>query len=129
MDGYRYLTEIFKALGHPVRLQIIEALAQEEEACVCHLERSLGIRQASLSQHLAKLREAGLVVDNRDGTNVYYALTDVSVSQLHQISRTTAQLLALAASEDLVFESPRGDLGEDCRCPRCEAVQTGEPVV
>ena len=52
--------ELFKSLGHPVRLQILWILAKEE-ACVCHLEAHSRIRQAYLSQQLVVLREAGLV--------------------------------------------------------------------
>ncbi len=73
--------ELFKALGHPIRLQILSVLAQEE-ACVCHLEARLKMRQAYLSQQLAVLREAGLVAERRMGTYVYYRARRPQVVEL-----------------------------------------------
>ena len=81
MDGYDQVAEIGKALGHPVRLQILQVL-REEEACVCHLEAILGQRQAYISQHLMRLREAGLVVDRREGMNVFYSLANEAIGSL-----------------------------------------------
>ena len=59
MTQYANRAQIFKALAYRARLHILEALEQEE-ACVCHLEALLGLRQAYISQHLALLRQAGL---------------------------------------------------------------------
>ncbi len=58
--------EIFKLLSHPCRLAILYTLRSGEE-CVCHMEATLGYRQAYLSQQLAVLREAGIIQDRRDG--------------------------------------------------------------
>ncbi len=55
------LPRVFKILGQPVRLQILLILNTGEE-CVCHIEAILGIRQASISQQLMVLRDAGLVL-------------------------------------------------------------------
>jgi len=82
MKPFTTQAEIFKALGHPVRLRIVMALRDGGEACVCHLEHDLGLRQAYLSQHLAKLRAAGLVSDQRVGSNVFYALAGGWVAEL-----------------------------------------------
>lgn len=49
MDGCERASETLKALTHPVRLQIFELMAQEGEACVCHLEARLDQRQAYFS--------------------------------------------------------------------------------
>lgn len=65
--------QLFKALMHPVRLQILDLLRGGEE-CVCHLEAHLGQRQAYVSQQLAILRRAGLVADRRDGPNSFYRI-------------------------------------------------------
>ncbi len=65
---------VFRALGIPTRLLVVMALAQEGEACVCHLVAMLGMRQALVSQHLMALRKAGLVVATRRGRYVYYRL-------------------------------------------------------
>lgn len=82
MSAYRQVAELMKALAHPIRLQILEVLEEEGEACVCHLEARLSQRQAYISQQLANLRDVGLVKDRREGLNVYYALRPVAVSPL-----------------------------------------------
>ena len=116
MDGYEKLASLMKALGHPVRLQILEALHQEE-ACVCHLEHVLGQRQAYISQQLARLREAGLVTDQRDGMNVYYALADDAIGPLLEAARAAAATMAQAEGESLAFRPVAHKPG--CPCPRC----------
>lgn len=117
------MTLILKALGHPVRLQILTELSQGGEACVCHLENYLGYRQAAISQHLSKLREAGLVVDRREGMNVYYALADETVSSLLDTAHITAEALADAAGQKLIFPPPAGNAAT-CPCPKCPETTT-----
>ena len=119
MEGYTETTNVLKAMAHPSRLQILEVLSKEEEACVCHLEHLLGMRQAPISQHLAKLRDAGLVIDRREGTNIYYSMADRSLGQLLEITQFTVQLLAFTRGEAITFELPQNDQTKDCRCPRC----------
>ena len=75
MTHYDALAVRFKALAHPVRLQILDML-RSGEACVCHMETALGKRQAYISQQLMVLRDAGLVDARRDGLQVFYRLTD-----------------------------------------------------
>src|SRR3989304_957958 len=108
---------VFKAPGPPARLQIIEALVQDGEACVCHLEHRLGLRQAYLSQHLAKLRSAGLVTDRRIGSNVFYALGVEWIPSLLsavRVARTSSTEKSPAAGRR------RGRRGL-CPCPRCHS--------
>jgi ArsR family transcriptional regulator len=101
--------ELFKALGHPIRLQILSVLAQEE-ACVCHLEARLKMRQAYLSQQLAVLREAGLVAERRMGPYVYYRARRPQVGELIEFVRKFAGSVHLGVPED----NPSA-----CSCPRC----------
>ena len=61
---FENLASYFKALAHPIRLQILVALRQSE-ACVCHLEALLGKRQAYISQQIGVLKQAGLLSDHR----------------------------------------------------------------
>ena len=79
--GHRVRAAIFRALAHSVRLQILELLG-EQEMCVCDLIAVLHRRQAYVSQQLAVLREAGLVVDRREGSRVFYCLVDDSLADL-----------------------------------------------
>lgn len=71
--SYEKEAEILKALGHPVRLQIVLALA-EKPWCVCDLAQELGLRQPYLSQQLAYLRRTGIVYGEKDGLQVEYSL-------------------------------------------------------
>jgi DNA-binding transcriptional ArsR family regulator len=118
MDGYERLAVTMKALSHPVRLQILEALRQEE-ACVCHLENLLGQRQAYISQQLARLREAGLVVDRRDGMNVFYRLAAEALGPLLDMARTTTIAIAQVEGRALTFHSLEHDPSIPCPCPKC----------
>jgi len=67
------MAELFRLLAQPARLQILLVIGTGE-ACVCHLEAVLGMRQASISQHLMVLRKAGLVTSRREGRNIFYQL-------------------------------------------------------
>ena len=68
------LAPAFKALGDPVRLQLMSmiASAREGEACVCDLTPAFELSGPTISHHLKTLREAGLVDAERRGTWVYY---------------------------------------------------------
>lgn len=65
--------KIFKALGHPSRLLMVETL-QKGELCVCDLQAIVGDDMSTVSRHLAVLREAGVVSTRKEGTNIYYCL-------------------------------------------------------
>ncbi|MEU0744177.1 metalloregulator ArsR/SmtB family transcription factor [Streptomyces sp. NPDC006134] len=66
---------MFKALGDPVRLRLFSAVAshQDGEACVCDIS-DVGVSQPTVSHHLKKLKEAGLLTSERRGTWVYYRI-------------------------------------------------------
>lgn len=101
---------LFRALMHPARLTILEALRGGEQ-CVCHLEARLSYRQAYLSQQLAVLREAGLVRDHREGSNVYYWVAQPDVFTLLDTAR--AMVGGTPAPAALPTRLA------DCPCPRC----------
>lgn len=69
----RPFSRLFKALADETRLRIV-ALLSHGELCVCHLEEALRLSQPKVSRHLATLRAAGVVLDRREGTWVYYRL-------------------------------------------------------
>lgn len=119
MDGHKYSARMLKALAHPVRLQILDALSTDVQACVCHLESLLQLRQAYISQQLATLREAGLVQDRREGLNVYYSLTSTAVSDGLENLRSFSSEIAKIQDKKLHFNSIEHDPGEPCPCPRC----------
>lgn len=70
--------EVCKTLSNPVRLRIINEL-QQGEMTVGALANKLGIRQAHLSQHLAVLRQRGVVKTRRYGPNVYYSISSPKI--------------------------------------------------
>ena len=124
------------ALAHPVRLRIL-ALLRDEGAYVMHLTSMLGRPQANVSQHLAILRDAGLVTDEREGMTVVYRVRDARVFDL------VDRLVALAPRAWSASEGERPGLqgwggestmrrggprmtrglgpgpGGSCHCPRC----------
>jgi ArsR family transcriptional regulator len=64
---------VIKALAHPSRLFIVDELSRGER-CVCELTEMIGADVSTVSKHLAVLREAGLVLDDRRGQQVFYRL-------------------------------------------------------
>ena len=69
----RVRADILKALAHPVRILIVNALA-DGARCVCELNRLAEIDQSGLSRHLAILKKTGIVSDRREGMKVFYRL-------------------------------------------------------
>ena len=70
---YERRASIAKALGHPSRLMIVEAL-QEKELCVCELTDLVGADQSTVSRHLSVLKSAGLVDTRKEGSMIFYRL-------------------------------------------------------
>lgn len=67
--------EIFKALGDPLRLRILNLLRQGE-LCVCDIEATLGATQSNVSRHLAKLRSEGMVSTRKSAQWIYYQVDE-----------------------------------------------------
>jgi DNA-binding transcriptional ArsR family regulator len=84
---YQLKAEFFKTLGHPARIRILELLSEREHA-VAEMLPEVGIEPAHLSQQLAVLRRASLVVTRREGSTVYYSLTSPHVAELLRVART-----------------------------------------
>jgi DNA-binding transcriptional ArsR family regulator len=72
-DSLRYQTQVFKALGHPARLAMVQALA-EGERCVCELTALVALDISTTSKHLALLTAAGVLVCERRANKVFYRL-------------------------------------------------------
>jgi DNA-binding transcriptional ArsR family regulator len=75
------ISRIFRAISTPTRLQILAAIGTGE-ACVCHLEALLDLRQAYISQQLMEMRDADLVDTRRDGRYIFYRLTEPRLVKL-----------------------------------------------
>ena len=65
--------EVFKALGHPTRLWIVQQLADGEH-CVCEFVEAVGADFSTISKHLSVLKQAGVIEDDKRGKSVYYRL-------------------------------------------------------
>ncbi|MFP4249884.1 MAG: ArsR/SmtB family transcription factor [Armatimonadota bacterium] len=70
---YESRAEVMKALAHPSRLVILDALA-EGERCVCELQERVGSTMPTVSRHLAQMKNAGIIEGRREGNQVYYRL-------------------------------------------------------
>jgi DNA-binding transcriptional ArsR family regulator len=105
---HNFRAEFFKALGHPVRIKILEALRDGEKS-VTQLQAHLGLDQSSVSQQLGVLRAKSLISARKEGTTVFYSVLDPLLFDLLDVANAifnnhlvdTQQLLSQlnAASE------------------------------
>lgn len=95
--------KIFKALGHPSRLLMVDAL-RDGEKCVCELRELVGVDMSTISRHLAVLREAGVVTSDKRGTNIYYKL---KLNCLGKFLECTAQAVQQKAREQFRAVQPQ----------------------
>lgn len=107
-DSFEEYASVFKLLGHPVRLQILDVLRRSPE-CVCHLEAVLHKPQPYISQQLRVLREAGVIDDSRDGLNVFY----------HLVHPAVASLLNTTLGPVLPGSNRTHTIVPNCTCPKC----------
>lgn len=110
MNEYTKEIQLFKALSHPARIAILELLRNGEQ-CVCHLEASLGLRQAYISQQLSVLRKAGLLAKRRDGWNIYYRVLN---KEVFAVLDSVYQMTGTPKIERTITPAT-------CTCPSCEA--------
>jgi ArsR family transcriptional regulator len=118
MDIYKSQAQLFKSLMHPTRLAILEEL-RDGEQCVCHMEAVFGLRQAYISQHLMVLRDAGLVIDRRDGWNIYY---QVSKPEIYHVIDAMKNLTHSATSKNAAHIQAgvrSSEKQHPCPCPKC----------
>ena len=101
------------AIASPQRIAIL-LLIGKGEACVCHLEASLGWRQAYISQHLMALRKADILQDRREGRYIFYRLKNASLLDL---ITGAASLSGLSAESVSALINTR--TYPACECPQC----------
>lgn len=96
VEDARATAALFRALGDPARVRIVNLLATARDAaCVCELTPALGLAQPTVSHHLRKLADAGLVTREARGTWAYYRLDRDALGRAAslldlEIERTTA---------------------------------------
>ena len=81
-----FKAEFFKALAHPIRISILDALRNGEKT-VAELSQQFQIESASTSQQLAVLRNKNMIVARKVGANVYYSISDPAIFKLLDIAR------------------------------------------
>lgn len=79
--------ELFRALGHPVRVRVLELLRTHEEMSVRELQAALQIESGGASQHLSAMRRQGLLATRRQGTSVFHRARDPRIFQLLDVAR------------------------------------------
>ncbi len=102
---YSLHASICQILSNPKRLEIIDQL-RDGEMTVNGLAASLEISQANLSQHLAVMRQKGIVTTRRDGLNIYYRLSNPKITQACDLMRQVL-LEQLSMGAALVQEASR----------------------
>lgn len=85
-ESEEILMKFFKGLGDPTRLRIVEALL-EEERNVSELIELIGVPQSNISNHLACLKWCGYITSRKDGTSIYYQITDDRVKKIVGLAR------------------------------------------
>src|SRR5438045_1567645 len=77
------IAEVAKALGDPIRLQLVDVLRKDAgKVCVCELVPLFGVSQPTLSHHLKKLRDAGIVDSERRGLWAYYYVIPEALQEI-----------------------------------------------
>ncbi|WP_213455553.1 ArsR/SmtB family transcription factor [Rhizomonospora bruguierae] len=97
-SGFGPSVALLKALADPTRLRLVWALTREELP-VSRLAELAGAQVAAVSQHLARLREAGVVASRRDGTRIFYRLASEQVARLLDEVALTATRLEMTTPE------------------------------
>jgi DNA-binding transcriptional ArsR family regulator len=81
-NKFNEATEILKVLAHPVRLCIVRGLIEKGNCNVSHMQDCLQTPQSTISQHLQKLRSAGIVSGSRNGVEIQYSICDERVKNI-----------------------------------------------
>lgn len=94
---YEVKAGLFKGLAHPLRIRLLELLADGAEHSVAELQQSTGMEPSHLSQHLSVLRRHRLVASDRRASHVFYRITEPEVAELLAVAR---RLLAAVLAAD-----------------------------
>lgn len=76
--------KILKAISDPKRLKIVDMLSCREQ-CACKLQKAFAITQPTLSHDMKVLVESGLIIDRRDGKNIFYSLNPAALRDFYII--------------------------------------------
>jgi ArsR family transcriptional regulator len=110
----RPLSRLFRALGDETRIRIVALLAHGE-LCVCHLEKALDLSQPNASRQLGVLKNADIVEARRDGTWVYYKLSE----QTHELVDSQLGTLVKAFGAERTLRADHARLRKSCGPGAC----------
>lgn len=121
---HRFKADLFKVLGNPLRIRIVELL-RVRDMTVAELLQQLEVEATTASQQLAVLRAHGLVDGQREGANVRYALRDPLAGELLDVARRMfdnrvvdlQQLQMAQEREERVSSRPSGERGRAVGAP------------
>jgi DNA-binding transcriptional ArsR family regulator len=99
---YQVKADFFKTLAHPARIRILEVLRDGEHS-VSQLIPEVGLEASHLSQQLAVLRRANIVVARKEGTAVHYSVADERIFQLLEVAKAIITS-SLAGSSELIAQ-------------------------
>lgn len=111
---YKVKAELFKSLGHPARIRVLELLVEQNRS-VGELQEQVGLEASHMSQQLAVLRRAGVVVARKQGNSVIYSVASPRVAEMLAAAR---QVLTELLSDQV---SVLKDLEADARAAARQA--------
>jgi ArsR family transcriptional regulator len=117
------LDRLFRALGDPTRLRLLNLMA-EQEICVCYFTAVIGAPQPKISRHLGYLRKAGIVAARREGKWMHYRLAVPSSPHVASILKSVIE--ALKQDKELQRDCQR--LNRACCGPRSLVHLLGAPA-
>jgi DNA-binding transcriptional ArsR family regulator len=114
MKSHEKISDLLASIGNPVRVRILLAIGTGE-ACVCHLESLLDLRQAYISQQLMLLRKKEIITARREGKYIYYRLIKPEVLE---ILREAGEIVGVPKDELVIQDH------SNCECPKCNVEET-----
>lgn len=106
---YQVKAEFFKTLAHPARIRVLELLRDRGEQSVSQLIPDVGLEPSHLSQQLTALRRANLVQSRKEGSSVYYSVSDPRIFQLLELAKVILTT-SLLETRDLLAELESSNL-------------------
>jgi ArsR family transcriptional regulator len=123
MKPHPSLDGLFRALGDPTRLRLLNLIANQE-VCVCYFTEVIGAPQPKISRHLAYLRKAGIVAARREGKWMHYRLAAPSSPHVAGILKRVLEAL----QQDKTLQRDRERLNRACCGPRSLVQLLGAPA-
>ncbi|MDY4561924.1 metalloregulator ArsR/SmtB family transcription factor [Peptostreptococcus porci] len=82
MEEYEAYAEVLKAISHPLRLCIVKGLIENGPKNVTNMYSCLGVPQSTISQHISKMKSAGIIKGERNGTEITYSVDNEKIEKL-----------------------------------------------